>query len=70
MATLLVIAGLYLALATAAFSIAVEQMVIYPVLSAGAPGSAAQTPLGADKGLTTPVDKHPNSVKAAAQVTS
>jgi hypothetical protein len=50
-------------------AIDVNSLVLYPVLSAGAPGSAAQVPLGADKGLTTPVDQHPNSVKATTTVT-
>ena len=47
-------------------------MLLYPVLSAGAPaGSGApQTTLGADKGLTTPVETHANTVKGQPIVKS
>ena len=51
-------------------AIDVESLILYPVLSAGASAAAAQTPLDADKGLTTPVDQHPNAVKAITMVTN
>ena len=51
-------------------AIDVESLILYPVLSAGASAAAAQTPLDADKGLTTPVDQHPNAVKATTMVTN
>ena len=52
------------------FAIAVEQMLIYPVLSAGASASGPQIPLDADAGLTTPVDKHPNTAPAIDVITA
>ena len=52
------------------FAIAVEQMLIYPVLSAGASSAGPQIALNADVGLTTPVDKHPNTAPGAAMVTA
>jgi hypothetical protein len=42
--------------------ISVEKMLIYPVLSAGAPAQAVQSPLEMENGLVGPVDKHPYTV--------
>ncbi len=42
----------------------VASMVIYPVLSVGAPAAGPQVALGADAKLTTPAYQHPNTVAA------
>jgi hypothetical protein len=59
-----------LATATNPLEINETAMLLYPALSAGAPASGPQTPLTADAGLTTPVDKHPNAVDAQPVVTA
>jgi hypothetical protein len=50
------------------FAIAVEQLTLYPVLSAGASAAGPQVALDADIGLTTPVDKHPHAGPGAQPV--
>ena len=52
------------------FAIAVEQLVLYPVLSAGASAVGPQVPLDADNGLTTPVDRHPHAAPGTAPITA
>jgi hypothetical protein len=52
------------------YTIAVEQMQIFPVLSAGASASGPQRSAALDKGLKTAVEGQPNSVKAAKRVTA
>jgi hypothetical protein len=51
------------------YTIAVEQMQIYPVLSAGASATGPQRPPSLDVGLTTPIDGQPNTVRGAPLVT-
>jgi hypothetical protein len=48
------------------FAIAVEQLVLFPVLSAGASAVGPQVPLTADNGLTTPIDWHPHAAPGTA----
>jgi hypothetical protein len=52
------------------FDIAVEQLALYPVLSAGASAAGPQVSLDADKGLTTPVDKHPHAGPGTEPITA
>lgn len=51
------------------FQINVPALALYPVLSAGAPASGAQTPLSAEAALGGAVDSQPNAVSGGSIVT-
>jgi hypothetical protein len=51
------------------YTISVEQLKIYPVLSAGASAKGPQRRLDLDVGLKTPIENQPNTVKGAPLVT-
>ncbi len=52
------------------YTISVEQMRIYPVLSAGASAKGQQRELSLDLGIKTPVEGQPNTVKGTPLITA